>query len=74
MQKKVKEGNGAFYDIELVLTADDYAKGKEKALKEFQKDLTLPGFRKGFVPMHLVEEQVQPEYVSMSIYEHLINK
>ncbi|MDD3262676.1 MAG: trigger factor [Candidatus Absconditabacteria bacterium] len=74
MQKKVTKGTGAFYDIELTLTADDYAKGKEKALKEFQKDLTLPGFRKGFVPMHLVEEQVQPEYVSLSIYEHLINK
>ena len=46
MQKKVTKGKGAFYDIELTLTADDYAKGKEKALKEFQKDLTLPGFRK----------------------------
>lgn len=74
MQKKVTKGNGAFYDIELTLTADDYAKGKEKALKEFQKDLSLPGFRKGFVPMHLVEEQVKPEYVSLSVYEHLINK
>ncbi len=74
MQKKVTKGTGAFYDIELTLTADDYAKGKEKALKEFQKDLTLPGFRKGFVPMHLVEEHIQPEYISLSIYEHLINK
>lgn len=74
MQKKVAKGTGAFYDIELTLSADDYAKGKEKALKWFQKDLSLPGFRKGFVPMHLVEEQIQPEYVSMSIYEHLINK
>jgi FKBP-type peptidyl-prolyl cis-trans isomerase (trigger factor) len=74
MQKKVTKGTGAFYDIELTLTTDDYAKGKEKALKEFQKDLTLPGFRKGFVPMHLVEEHIQPEYISLSIYEHLINK
>ncbi len=74
MQKKVTKGKGSFYDIELTLTADDHAKGKEKALKEFQKDLTLPGFRKGFVPMHLVEEHIQPEYISLSIYEHLINK
>jgi len=26
MQKKVTQGTGAFYDIELTLTADDYAK------------------------------------------------
>jgi len=26
MQKKVTKGTGAFYDIELTLTADDYAK------------------------------------------------
>jgi len=74
MQKKVTKWNGSFYDIELTLTADDYAKNKEKALKDFQKDLNLPWFRKGFVPMHLVEEHIKPEYISLSIYENLINK
>lgn len=74
MQKKVTKWTGAFYNIELVLTTDDYSKWKEKALKEFQKDLNLPWFRKGFVPLHLVEEHIQAEYVSMTIYEHLINK
>lgn len=74
MEKKVTKGKWSFYDIELVLTADDYAKSKEKVLKNFQKDLDLPGFRKGFVPIHLVEEHVQPEYVSLGIYEHLVNK
>jgi FKBP-type peptidyl-prolyl cis-trans isomerase (trigger factor) len=74
MQKKVKKGTGSFYDIELVITADDYAKGREKTLKDYQKDLTLPGFRKGFVPINLVEENIQTEYLTLGVYETLINK
>lgn len=74
MQKKLEKGKGSFYDIELVFTTDDYDNSKEAALKVFQKDLSLPGFRKWFVPLNLVEEQIQPEYVSLTIYENLINK
>lgn len=74
MQKKVVKGVGPFYDIEFLFTPEDYSKSKEKALKEFQKDLNLPWFRKGFVPLNLVEEHIQPQYISLSIYEYLINK
>ncbi|HCB51552.1 TPA: hypothetical protein DEP21_03185 [Patescibacteria group bacterium] len=73
MQKKVTKGSSSSYDIELVVNPQDYAKAREKMLKEFQKDLNLPGFRKGFVPMHLVEENIKPEYLSMGIYENMVN-
>ena len=73
MQKKLTKGSASSYDIELVVNAQDYAKAREKILKEFQKDLNLPGFRKGFVPMHLVEENIKPEYLAMGIYESVIN-
>lgn len=74
MKTSMKKGTGSFYDIELVLDAKDQDGAKAGVLKEFQKDLALPGFRKGFVPMHLVEENIQPQYMTMGIFEHLINK
>ena len=73
MKTSLKKGAGAFYDIELVLEAKDDDGAKAHVLKDFQKDLKMPGFRTGFVPMHLVEEQVQPQYLTMGIFEHLVN-
>ena len=73
MKTSLKKGTGAFYDIELILEAKDQDGAKAHVLKDFQKDLQLPGFRKGFVPMHLVEENIKPEYFTMGVFEHLVN-
>jgi trigger factor len=73
MKTSLKKGTGAFYDIELVLETKDEEGAKAHVLKDFQKDLKMPGFRTGFVPMHLVEEQIQPQYLTMGIFEHLVN-
>jgi len=73
MKTSLKKGTGAFYDIELILEAKDQDAAKAGVLKDFQKDLQLPGFRKGMVPMHLVEENVKPEYMTMGIFENLVN-
>ena len=74
MKTSLKKGSGSFYDIELILEAKDQDSAKANVLKEFQKDLQLPGFRKGFVPMHLVEENIKPEYFTMGVFEDLVNK
>jgi len=55
------------------VTTEDQEKSKEKILKNFQKDLELPGFRKGHAPMDKVEENVKPEYLAVGVYENLIN-
>lgn len=73
MKTSLKKGTGAFYDIELILEAKDQDAAKAGVLKDFQKDLQLPGFRKGMVPMHLVEENVKQEYMTMGIFENLVN-
>ena len=62
------------YEISTTLTDDDLVKFKDKVLRMFQKDITKPGFRKGHVPLDMVEEQVQPHYVSMGIFEEVITK
>jgi len=56
-----------------VVTDADRDHSKAKILKDFQKDLELPGFRKGHVPMDKVEENVKPEYLAVGVYENLIN-
>ena len=43
--------------IAFTLTADDVNAAINTAVKGFQKDLSLPGFRKGKVPASVVEKR-----------------
>ena len=47
---------------------------KNHVLEHFAKDMNIPGFRAGKVPLHMVESKVQPAYVQMAITEYLVNK
>lgn len=48
-------------DLNAVITVEvnkaDYAPQVEKLLKNYQKNATIPGFRKGAVPMSLIQKQ-----------------
>lgn len=61
-------------EITITCTADDMIRLKQDALKQFQEEISLPGFRKGHVPLEMVEQQVKAEYLSMSIVEAWINQ
>jgi len=43
--------------ITVEISKDDYAPQVEKILKNYQKTATIPGFRKGAVPMSLIKKQ-----------------
>ncbi len=73
MEKKVKKWTHANYEIQLTITAKEQEDAKIIILKEFQKDYEAPGFRKGSAPLDMVEKNIKPEYISMGIYEKLIN-
>lgn len=73
MQHKLTKWTTSCYDIELVVTTEDNETAKQKILKNFQKDLDLPGFRKWHAPMDKVEENIKPEYLTIGIYENIIN-
>jgi FKBP-type peptidyl-prolyl cis-trans isomerase (trigger factor) len=73
MEKSVKKGTHANYEIQLTITPKEHEDAKIIILKEFQKDYEAPGFRKGSAPLDMVEKNVQPEYISMGAYEKLIN-
>ncbi len=42
-------------------------------LQHFAEDMKIPGFRPGNVPLHIVEQKVEPKYVEMAIVEDLVN-
>ncbi|MBO4203449.1 hypothetical protein J5893_01255 [bacterium] len=73
MAYKLTKGDQSHYDIAITFTAEDKAREKDHVLKHFQADMSLQGFRKGHVPMDLVEKNLQPGYLEMAIIEHIAN-
>lgn len=43
--------------VTINVTKDDYSAKVEKSLNDYRKNATIPGFRKGHVPMSLVQKQ-----------------
>ena len=74
MDYKLIRWNQSNYEIQLFLTEEDVKKFREKILKDFQKDLEIPWFRKWHVPLNIVERFVKPEYIEVGIYEYAINE
>ncbi len=73
MQKEITKWPSSNYEIQLTVTSIELEKAKTQAIKQFQKDMELPWFRKGFVPINVVEKNINPEYLQMGIYEEIVN-
>ncbi|MDR2189935.1 MAG: trigger factor family protein [Candidatus Peribacteria bacterium] len=73
MTHTLTKGNQSYYLLEISFTTADYDHEKSHVLQHFQADMEIKGFRKGQVPLALVEKNVQPEYLKMSIIEHIAN-
>lgn len=43
--------------LKVEITKDDYAPKVEKVLKDYKKTATIPGFRKGHIPMGMIKKQ-----------------
>lgn len=73
-QNKVDELN---IELTLTVTPEDYSEKKRKKLVEYRKKVEIKGFRKGMVPMSLVEkmygQSVLVDAVNDSISEGLNN-
>lgn len=73
MQKKLTKWVSSNYEIQLTITPAELDKAKTQVIKQFQKDMDLPWFRKWFVPLDIVEKNVKAEYLQMWIYEEAVN-
>lgn len=73
MAYTLTKGDQSHYDISISFTAEDKVHEKSHVLKQFQADMQVQGFRKGHVPLDLVEKNLQPGYLEMAIVEHLLH-
>lgn len=73
MKKELNKIAHSAYEVKLTTEQSDHEKARKEVLKHFQKDLELPGFRKGFVPMDMVQEHINQEYLVVWEYESLVN-
>ncbi len=60
MKINVKEISATEREFEFELMWEDVEKDYSKFAKKFAKDITLPGFRKGMVPMGILEKKFGP--------------
>jgi len=73
MKHTIKKGKASNYEVEIIFTPEDQSKEKQHVLLTFQKDMEKPGYRKGHVPLDVVEKNIDPQYFEMAITEHIIN-
>ncbi len=61
MRINLKEISSNEREIEFELAWEDIEKDHSKFVKKFAKDISLPGFRKGMVPMNLLGKKFGPQ-------------
>ena len=61
MKISLKEVSSTEREMEFILEWKDIENDYSKFAKKFAKDITLPGFRKGMVPMGILEKKFGPQ-------------
>ena len=59
--------------ITVTLSSSDYASYMQKTMVEYQKDFEMQGYRKGKVPLEIVQKNVNPQGMTIMIFEHIVN-
>ena len=70
----VAKKNDGNIEITFTVPADLISSTKIEVLKEFTKDATIPGFRKGMAPVAKVEENISSEKLTEKILSHILPK
>ncbi len=63
----------ASYLVSVELSQHDQDTLHQKTLQGLQWEVKVPWFRPGHVPLHMVEKQIQPQYLKMAFMEESIN-
>ena len=65
MKYTLTQGSQSNFEITTTLDEAEMTALSDKTLKNFQKDVDAPGFRKGFVPLSMVKDLIRPGYLEM---------
>lgn len=69
----MKKGDQSNYNFVVKVTPEQKKSCHDSVIKEYQKDAVQPGFRKGHVPLPMVEKLANPATVFMATMEDLVN-
>ena len=61
MQARMDKIEDGVAYLEIEVAVDDFEKGMEASYRKVVKTVSLPGFRKGKVPRHILEAQLRKE-------------
>ena len=70
----VKKGDQSNYVVTATITAEQKKQYRDLVVLEYQKEATKPWFRKWHVPLHMVEEMLNPGSVMMAVLEEIVNQ
>ena len=74
MQVIQEKRPGSRVGLKIVVKADQVKRSYEKTLRQLERNIQIPGFRKGKAPRNLVMRQVGRERVMASAVDDLINE
>lgn len=69
----MKKGNQSNYIFDVTVTPEQKKACHDAVLLEYQKEAVQPGFRKGHVPLNMVEKLANPANIFMATLEDLVN-
>ena len=70
----MKKGTQSNYEFVVKVTPEQKKSCYEAVIKEYQKDAVQPGFRKGHVPLAMVEKLANPASIFMATMEDIVNE
>lgn len=70
----MKKGEQSNYNFVVTVTPEQKKACHETVIKEYQKDAVQPGFRKGHVPLAMVEKLANPATIFMATMEDIVNE
>lgn len=73
MEKEIKKISDVREEISIKLTKDEMQKFYDQAYEKARKDIALPGFRKGKVPLNLIKQRFGKE-IEESANEEAVNE
>ncbi len=74
MQVTSKKSDNLTEHLNIKITPEDYKEKVEQKLKDYRKNIEMPGFRKGKVPMSLIKKQYEKALIADEVNNLLQNK
>ncbi len=74
MQVTSKKSENLTEHLNIKITPEDYKEKVEQKLKDYRKNIEMPGFRKGKVPMSLIKKQYEKALIADEVNNMLQEK